>query len=257
VRTKCRRTVDAASSKGRFLLDYGVKDGPGGGRRLAVPEGMSSAAKAEEDGIYRVDTIPPPEGEDDAYSAPTRVGPMAAAAVEKMMADAERHAATPRPPPSGVRPVLRKIAVPAAVDVPVDIEMTDSSLEATLPKNLIPSALRTSALAAEAPKMFEDGDDGDTLDPTVLGEVRQSGSTARLEVAQMPEVVAALDRHDAAPPAQPIAPRAYFTFETPPSPLLSTTPTSTSRLSRRELAVFVVMAALLVALPAYYWLVAL
>ncbi len=28
----------------------------------------------DEEGIYKVETVPPPQGEDDAYSAPTRVG---------------------------------------------------------------------------------------------------------------------------------------------------------------------------------------
>ncbi|MDB4942005.1 MAG: hypothetical protein JWP97_1539 [Labilithrix sp.] len=47
----------------------------------------------ENHGIYRVDTIPPPDGEDDAYSAPTKVGPMADAAVRELMHAAERRAA--------------------------------------------------------------------------------------------------------------------------------------------------------------------
>jgi hypothetical protein len=44
-------------------------------------------------GIYKVDTVPPPAGDGDAYNAPTRVGPMAAAVVEEMMHAAERKAA--------------------------------------------------------------------------------------------------------------------------------------------------------------------
>jgi hypothetical protein len=56
----------------------------------------------DDDGIYRVDTIPPPAGEDDAYSAPTRVGPMASAIVEEIIAQAKREAeeaaASSRPP---------------------------------------------------------------------------------------------------------------------------------------------------------------
>ena len=47
----------------------------------------------KEDGIYKVDTVPPPAGESDAYNAPTRVGPMAAAVVEEMMHAAEKKAA--------------------------------------------------------------------------------------------------------------------------------------------------------------------
>ena len=42
--------------------------------------------------IFRVDTVPPPAGEDDAYNAPTRVGPMAAAVVEEMMVESVRKA---------------------------------------------------------------------------------------------------------------------------------------------------------------------
>jgi hypothetical protein len=39
----------------------------------------------DDDQIHRVDTVPPPEGERDAYSAATRVGPMAEAVVMEMM----------------------------------------------------------------------------------------------------------------------------------------------------------------------------
>jgi hypothetical protein len=46
----------------------------------------------KDEGIYKVDTVPPPAGEGDAYNAPTRVGPMGAAVVEEMMHAAERKA---------------------------------------------------------------------------------------------------------------------------------------------------------------------
>jgi hypothetical protein len=39
--------------------------------------------------LYRADTIPPPDGESDAYNAPTKVGPISAAAVAEMMKGAE------------------------------------------------------------------------------------------------------------------------------------------------------------------------
>jgi hypothetical protein len=45
-----------------------------------------------DEAIFRVDTVPPPAGESDAYSAPTRVGPMAAAVVEEMMVASVRKA---------------------------------------------------------------------------------------------------------------------------------------------------------------------
>ena len=54
---------------------------------------MSDDEKEDGPAIYRVETIPPPDGEDDAYSAPTKVGPMADAAVRELMQAAERRAA--------------------------------------------------------------------------------------------------------------------------------------------------------------------
>jgi hypothetical protein len=53
---------------------------------------MSDDDKDDGPAIYRVDTIPPPDGEDDAYSAPTKVGPMADAAVRELMQAAEKRA---------------------------------------------------------------------------------------------------------------------------------------------------------------------
>jgi predicted component of type VI protein secretion system len=44
----------------------------------------------DDDRIYKVDTVPPPDGEGDAYSAPTRVGPMAGAYVEELLAQSKR-----------------------------------------------------------------------------------------------------------------------------------------------------------------------
>ncbi len=55
---------------------------------------MSGAPKAppSDDGeIARLDTVPPPDG-GDAYNAPTKVGPMAHAMIEKMLANADRKA---------------------------------------------------------------------------------------------------------------------------------------------------------------------
>jgi hypothetical protein len=46
----------------------------------------------DDDGIYRVDTVPPPQGESDVYNAPTKVGPMAGAIVEEIVAQARREA---------------------------------------------------------------------------------------------------------------------------------------------------------------------
>ncbi len=54
---------------------------------------MAAARKQDDDdsdgAIHKMDTLPPPEGEDDACSAATKVGPMARAMIEAMMAKAQ------------------------------------------------------------------------------------------------------------------------------------------------------------------------
>ena len=54
---------------------------------------MSEEDEKKEAAIYRMDTLPPPEGEGDAYNAPTKVGPMAESVVKEMMFAAGRKAA--------------------------------------------------------------------------------------------------------------------------------------------------------------------
>jgi hypothetical protein len=55
------------------------------------------------DEIHRVETVPPPEGE-DAYSAPTRVGPLSALQVSELMDGELRAVCADEPiPPSVVR----------------------------------------------------------------------------------------------------------------------------------------------------------
>lgn len=53
---------------------------------------MSGDEKKDEE-LYRVDTVPPPAGESDAYNAPTKVGPMAEGAIKEMMRAAEKNVA--------------------------------------------------------------------------------------------------------------------------------------------------------------------
>ncbi len=66
--------------------------------------------EGKDDGaVHKVDTVPPPPGEDDAYSAPTRIGPMADVAVQELMRQAEQHAAeedtvVPSTPKPSVKP---------------------------------------------------------------------------------------------------------------------------------------------------------
>ena len=65
----------------------------------------NNLAEATEDTIYKIDTVPPPDGEDDAYSAETKVGPLSRAMVKELMDAAESGANTPVtiPPASGMR----------------------------------------------------------------------------------------------------------------------------------------------------------
>lgn len=51
---------------------------------------MKRGVDGSEAKIHRADTIPPPDGEADPYSAPTKVGPLARAAMRAMMMTEER-----------------------------------------------------------------------------------------------------------------------------------------------------------------------
>ena len=45
---------------------------------------MSADPEKKDDWIHRVDTVPPPVGEGDAYNAPTKVGPLSADVIDAM-----------------------------------------------------------------------------------------------------------------------------------------------------------------------------
>lgn len=57
-----------------------------------------------DDAVYKVDTVPPPDGDDDAYSAPTRVGPMAATVVNELIVAANRRESAEVAAASQVKP---------------------------------------------------------------------------------------------------------------------------------------------------------
>ncbi len=44
----------------------------------------------ENDGIYRLQTVPPPDGESDVYNAPTKVGPMATSVIQELIEHAQK-----------------------------------------------------------------------------------------------------------------------------------------------------------------------
>lgn len=46
---------------------------------------MADKEDRNDDAVYKVDTVPPPDGDDDAYSAPTKIGPMASAVVNELI----------------------------------------------------------------------------------------------------------------------------------------------------------------------------
>lgn len=79
----------------------------------------------DEDAIFSVDTVPPPAGEDDPYSAATKVGPLARGYIDKLMADSERKPSPPRMRSEAVavseaRSELRSLVVPKPPRAPSD-----------------------------------------------------------------------------------------------------------------------------------------
>ncbi len=50
------------------------------------------ASDDDDDGIFRVETVPPPDGESDVYNAPTKVGMLAGTLVEEIVQQARRQA---------------------------------------------------------------------------------------------------------------------------------------------------------------------
>jgi hypothetical protein len=63
-------------------------------------------AEDDNDQVYKLDTVPPPEGETDAYNAPTRVGQMAASTIAEMLMNAgiEESAVDDAPPAAAPAP---------------------------------------------------------------------------------------------------------------------------------------------------------
>jgi hypothetical protein len=67
---------------------------------------MSRNDDDDDDGVYQVQTIPPPSG-GDAYSAPTKVGPMTTALVEEMMHAAKQKADLKKQSAQALAPIVR------------------------------------------------------------------------------------------------------------------------------------------------------
>lgn len=99
--------------------------------------------------IYRVETVPPPAGENDAYNAPTKVGPMAAAVVEEMM-----HASVKKAAELSQRAHDKKAAAEEKAAVaPARASQPAEARSSTVPKAEAP---KPEAPKPEAPKAKPD-----------------------------------------------------------------------------------------------------
>lgn len=188
---------------------------------------MAAARKNDDDSdgaIHKMDTLPPPEGEDDAYNAATKVGPMARAAVEAMMAKAQVDENSSLPPPASF---TRGVKLPKPGRLP--------SMDAPAP-------------APEVHKIYDEVEDGDLFEPTALLVAEPPPPTS----ASPPSVASAASASFPAAPVQSVAPPA--TPDVSPAPPIA--PARPSTLAA-EIAIFVgtFLALSLVALVVYLaWL---
>ncbi len=140
----------------------------------------------KEDSIHKVDTVPPPAGDGDAYNSPTKVGPVSqdawAELIRKANEEGERNAAASGP---ASRPFPPKSQAPSSDKAPVSSSKPASS---------------AAAPNAPLPRVYDENDDDDAA--TVLSE----------------QARAQLGVPSAAPPAPPPTPPAASTAPAPPAP---------------------------------------
>ena len=119
---------------------------------------MAQDEKKEDKGIHQIDTVPPPPGEDDAYSAPTRVGAMPPEVLEALRnaginmdkKSAPRVPAAPVPRPAVAAPR------PAVAEPPkVSVESVAAEAAPVASAAPAPAALPNLAPTSEPPP-FED-----------------------------------------------------------------------------------------------------
>jgi hypothetical protein len=145
----------------------------------------------EKDQVYQVDTVPPPDGEADAYNAPTRVGQMAATTIVEMLmvagveeAEAKEIAAqggasalpTPAAPPASVPQEAPPPSSPPASS-PVDSARPVSSGSkpvlppASLPPSSLPPGMMRTPSGSIVPRLHEPAEDDDEPDESLDNEV--------------------------------------------------------------------------------------
>jgi len=142
---------------------------------------MAAARKNDDDdsdgAIHKMDTLPPPEGEDDAYNAATKVGPLARAAVEAMMAKAQVDENSSLPPPASF---TRGVKVPKPGRLPV---------------------MDAPAREPEVEKIYDELEDGDLFEPTALLAVGEAPPAPSFPTVSAPPPA----MHSVAPEATPDA----------------------------------------------------
>jgi hypothetical protein len=127
--------------------------------------------KKKEDEIYRVETVPPPPGEGDAYNAPTKVGQMPKEVLEAM----KRAGVAPDGAPSS-RPPPEPEVVPEAYSEPdkPPEELEEGEDEWEAPENDVGSravepveAGREEPAGPDLPRVYEDDDEKPSQAPPV------------------------------------------------------------------------------------------
>jgi hypothetical protein len=200
---------------------------------------------SDDDKIHKVETIPPPAGESDAYNAPTKVGPMAAAIVEEMMHAAERKAAD-LSKLAEQKKAEKAVREQRAVEAKARAVIENTPPKAATPtRSNRPKPVQALPSPAPPPRMYEDeeedDDDAETLlskaaKPPILPPLPPAARSAPalpphatpLQSAPRinPAPVAPVPAPPIAPvPAPPIAlePPTPIASEPPPLPLTSRT----------------------------------
>jgi hypothetical protein len=137
----------------------------------------------EKDQVYQVDTVPPPEGEADAYNAPTRVGQMAASTIAEMLlvAGLDESAAVGQPPPSAAPRLSNEPARPTssasvpAKPPPADLPQSHPRLNSSIPPSLSGPSLADEAMMLSesgslVPRLHEPEEDDDEPDDSLGSE---------------------------------------------------------------------------------------
>ncbi len=189
----------------------------------------------DKDGIFRVQTVPPPPGTTDAYNAPTKVGPMAAAIVGEMVEYARRRAAGEDVSPPST--TARYVQEPQTAPRPTG--------PASRPRPLVSSAEASSPVPTSGPRTISQ----DEPLPTITEDIQEDS-----DEGSQGESFDESD-HDGAEvmlQAIPISPGSHFVSAqpTPPIPLPNVPP---APVSKRRFSVLLAVIAL--ALVALYFLV--